>query len=97
MQVLDRALRQPDAGTEALQLRVAAVELRERAAAAREGAAAGRERALDAGALELGKRLFEEGSTANFSAAFTWIQEAAEGGETEAVVRLGEMLCYTHH
>ncbi len=95
MQVLDRALRHFDAGSEVLQLRVAALEMRERAAAAREIAAAAREKALAVGALELGKRLFEEGSTANFAAAFALVQDAAEGGEMEAVVRLGEML-YAH-
>ncbi len=81
------------AAAEALMRRAAAVDARELAVAAREDAAAARERALSARALESGVRLFENGDPAMHTAAFASIQIAADSGESEAKVRLGDMLC----
>ena len=93
MHSIERSLLPPSSSTEAASLRLVAVELREKAVAAREKAAAARERALSARALESGASVFKEGDPAKFAAAFSLIQFAADGGNVDAKVRLGEMLC----
>jgi hypothetical protein len=91
--ILAHTPREPDA--EAAALRLEAVELRECAVAAREKAIAAREKALAARAFVSGLRTFEEGDIAKFPAAFALMQAAADGGDIDAKVRMGEMLCVT--
>jgi hypothetical protein len=93
MHALERSLLSSDSAAEAAALRLAAVELRERAVCAREKAAAARERALSVRAFESGVSVFNEGDPAKFAAAYSLIQFAADGGNVDAKVRLGEMLC----
>jgi hypothetical protein len=97
MSLLQRSFGSPSPSTaaaaEAHTLRATAVDTRELAVAAREAAAAARERALVARALESGARMFETGDPVMHAAAFAFIQIAADGGDSEAKVRLGEMLC----
>lgn len=93
MHAIERSLLPPGSSAEAASLRLAAVELREKAVAAREKAAAARERALSARALDSGVSVFKKGDPAKFAAAFSLIQFAADGGNVDAKVRLGEMLC----
>jgi hypothetical protein len=95
MHGIERSLLSFDSAADAAVLRLVAVELRERAVSAREKAAAARERALSARAFELGVSVFKEGDPAKFVAAFSLIQFAADDGNVDAKVRLGEMLCVT--
>ena len=93
MHAIQPSLLSPASSAEAAALRLVAVGLRERAVSAREKAAAARETALSARAFELGVSVFKKGDPAEFSAAFSFIQFAADGGHVDAKVRLGEMLC----
>ena len=92
MHAIERSLLSPASSAQAAALRLVAVELRERAVSAREKAAAARETALSARAFELGVSVFKEGDPAEFFAAFSLIQFAADDGHVHAKVRLGEII-----
>jgi hypothetical protein len=92
MSITKLPLTYTDASLESQTLRAIAVNLRERAVAAREDAVASRERTLGARALECGDKLFRNGDASGHAAAFSFIKISAESGDSEAKVRMGEML-----
>ena len=47
---------------------------------------------LGARALECGDKLFRNGDASGHAAAFSFIKISAESGDSEAKVRMGEML-----